>query len=89
MPSFSAFGVFGAIRLTSSSVSIERSFLLDHTWRSLAMLGNSPAPTSSGVLLALDSQLVLVGGQLGRDQRIHVAEVREGVSVHFLEGRYK
>ncbi|KAG9048309.1 Negative regulator of mitotic exit, partial [Tulasnella sp. UAMH 9824] len=48
----------------------------DDTWRSLAMLGLAPPPTREGVLLTLDSQLVLVGGQPDNDKTIHFAESR-------------
>lgn len=48
----------------------------DYTWRSLAMLGHTPAPTAEGTLLALDSQLILVGGHMKTRQCIHFAEIR-------------
>ncbi|KAG8912344.1 hypothetical protein FRC01_005145, partial [Tulasnella sp. 417] len=48
----------------------------DYTWQSLAMSGLSPAPTREGVLLTLDSHLILVGGQASKQQRINFAEIR-------------
>ncbi|KIO21280.1 hypothetical protein M407DRAFT_245524 [Tulasnella calospora MUT 4182] len=50
----------------------------DHTWRSLAMLGRTPSGNHSGALLVVDSQLVVVGGQWGTKQSIHIADAREG-----------
>lgn len=49
------------------------------------MLGRSPIAVKGAALLTLGSQLVVVGGQSGKKQRIHVAETRAGTTMHAKE----
>lgn len=52
------------------------------------MLGHSPDPTAEGMLLTLDSQLILVGGQMNKRQCIHFAEMRAGTMVNVVIGHH-
>lgn len=69
------------------SADIDESACSDHIWRSLAVLGSSPSSTGVGILLAVDSQLLLVGGQAESKQSIYVAETRTGATVASIGGR--
>lgn len=59
----------------------QRGRPIDCTWRSLAMMGDSPPPSKRGALLPLGSKLIVIGGQTSKLQRVYVAETQDGKSL--------